>query len=416
MSKTTEVIDKNKEFYERAYILIPILSNADTDEAERLEECTALLKTAGADVLGVTSQKIRSVTPSTFMGEGKIEDVKSEIERVGADMAVFDGELSPSQVLNISNILGGIKVIDRPTLILDIFAKNALTKEGKLQVELAQLEYIYPRLKGKGEALSRLGGGVGTRGPGETRLETDRRHIRRRINAIKTALAEIETRRNLSTKRREKNHAITVALTGYTNAGKSTLLNLLSGSDIPAEDKLFATLDPTARKIDLGDFSVIMIDTVGFIRNIPTELIEAFKSTLESAASADVILNVADASANFTNQFSVTEQTLRALGCNSPIIKVLNKCDKICNFNGLPSDAILISAKDNTGIDELKGRIASAVKSDYSFIDIKIPIEKISKFYATADYAESYDISYSDDYALIRVVVKNAFVTKFTSI
>jgi len=266
--------DKRKKT-EKVFLLFALYDK--TDISTRIEELSSLVKTAGAEVVGSEYQFIREVCPATIFGKGKLEQFKTEIREANVDTVIFDGTLSPSKTQNLSDILD-IKVIDRTTLILDIFAINATTAEGKLQVELAQLEYLLPRLKGQGKALSRLGGGIGTRGPGETRLETNKRYIRNRINSLKNSLKDLENRRNAVGERRKKNGAIVVALAGYTNAGKSTLLNLLSGSDVIAEDKLFATLDPTARKVKIGDFNVIFVDTVGFIRDIPTSLIEAFSS------------------------------------------------------------------------------------------------------------------------------------------
>ena len=231
--------DKRKKT-EKVFLLFALYDK--TDISTRIEELSSLVKTAGAEVVGSEYQFIREVCPATIFGKGKLEQFKTEIREANVDTVIFDGTLSPSKTQNLSDILD-IKVIDRTTLILDIFAINATTAEGKLQVELAQLEYLLPRLKGQGKALSRLGGGIGTRGPGETRLETNKRYIRNRINSLKNSLKDLENRRNAVGERRKKNGAIVVALAGYTNAGKSTLLNLLSGSDVIAEDKLFATLD-----------------------------------------------------------------------------------------------------------------------------------------------------------------------------
>lgn len=300
---------------EKVYIIKPILNKCDDNS---LDEIIALAESAGAIVVGSKTQVLREITPATFIGCGKLQEIKEEIEDAGTeiDLIVFDGELSPSQTLNIQEILS-IKVIDRTTLILDIFALNAKSTEGKLQVELAQLKYIYPRLRGKGQALSQQGGGMSTRGPGETKLETDRRHIRRRIDFLESGLRELENRRGLQAERREKNNIKTVALVGYTNTGKSTLLNRLTGADVLVKNQLFATLDPTMRKLKLEDANAVLIDTVGFVRNIPHHLIEAFKSTLETAARADLVLIVCDATGDFENQLKTTEETLSDIKCES---------------------------------------------------------------------------------------------------
>lgn len=332
-------------------MLFPIF-NGKIDELEsRVLELKELIKTAGATVVGYSFQVLREISPATIFGSGKLEEMLAEIRANNVNVIVFDGDLSPSQAQNLSDYFDGIKFIDRTALILDIFAINAKTKEGKLQVELAQHEYVLSRLKGQGKALSRLGGGIGTRGPGETRLETDRRYIRHRIQTLKLQLQELEKKRKLITSRRERTNTIVVALAGYTNAGKSTLLNALSGSDVLAEDKLFATLDPTSRKIEVNGYSVLLVDTVGFIKDIPTNLVNAFKSTLESVSDADLILNVCDATGDWEKQNAVTEEILSELNADSPIIKVFNKCENISDFINYPSDGVFISAKYGKGLD-----------------------------------------------------------------
>ena len=300
---------------ERIYIIKPLYQKFDDPS---LDEITALVESAGASVVGAKIQILKEITPATFIGSGKLQEIREEIEDSvnKPDLIVFDGELSPSQTLNIQEILD-IKVIDRTTLILDIFALSAKSTEGKLQVELAQLKYIYPRLRGKGQALSQQGGGIGTRGPGETQLETDRRHIRRRIDFLEKGLKELETRRELQSDRRSKNNVKTVALVSYTNTGKSTLMNRLTGSDVLVENRLFATLDPTLRKLKLPDVNAVLIDTVGFVKNIPHNLIEAFQSTLESAAKADLVLIVCDATGDYQAQIKTTEDTLAEIHCEA---------------------------------------------------------------------------------------------------
>lgn len=280
---------------EKVYVIQPII---DEDYRIEHEEIISLIESSDGVYAGTLYQKIREVNPATYIGEGKLSELKERLSGLDEITLLFNGALSPSQTLNISHVLDDRKVIDRTTLILDIFAKNAKSSEGKLQVELAQLKYMYPRLKGKGEALSRLGGGIGTRGPGESQLETDRRHIRRRIDYLESKLKNIETRRSLLSERRKKNAVKTIALVGYTNTGKSTLLNLLTQSDVFVKDQLFATLDPTSRKMEIDDVEFMLIDTVGFLKNLPHDLIDAFHSTLESALNCDLALIVCDATEN----------------------------------------------------------------------------------------------------------------------
>lgn len=370
---------------EKVYIIKPILNKCDDNS---LDEIIALAESAGAIVVGSKTQVLREITPATFIGCGKLQEIKEEIEDAGLeiDLIVFDGELSPSQTLNIQEILS-IKVIDRTTLILDIFALNAKSTEGKLQVELAQLKYIYPRLRGKGQALSQQGGGIGTRGPGETKLETDRRHIRRRIDFLESGLRELENRRGLQAERREKNNIKTVALVGYTNTGKSTLLNRLTGADVLVKNQLFATLDPTMRKLKLEDANAVLIDTVGFVRNIPHHLIEAFKSTLETAARADLVLIVCDATGDFENQLKTTEETLSDIKCESEKILVFNKCDGVQDFTPYPKDAVFISALTGQGVDGLLAKINEFFKNAYIAVDKKFDyktygaLAKLEKFW-----------------------------------
>lgn len=332
----------------------------DTTE-ESLAELARLADTAGVEVLTAILQNRTFIETSTYVGEGKVKEIKAVCESLGANLIIFDDELTGSQVRNLEDITG-IKVIDRSTLILDIFAARALTKEGKIQVELAQLKYMLPRLVGVGSALSRLGGGIGTRGPGETKLETDRRHIKRRISYLEDELKDIKKHRELLRSRRKKEGIPVVALVGYTNAGKSSLLNALAHSDVLAEDKLFATLDPTVRSIELSDNrKVLLVDTVGFIRKLPHRLIEAFKSTLEEAVLADVLLHVVDSSSDVADQhILVVNNILKELGAASkPIIMVYNKIDLKQDDIHLPQDrqmvkgSVEVSARTGKGINDL---------------------------------------------------------------
>lgn len=332
---------------ENVFIIEPVTDNKN--EASAIKEITALVKTAGGLVKGYECIRINKINPSTYIGKGKVEEIKLACDELKCNLAVFDGELSPSQTLNLSEGLGDIAVVDRATLILDIFALSAKTADGKVQVELAQLKYLYPRLKGKGSALSRLGGGIGTRGPGETKLETDRRHIRKRINFLEARLNELGTRRSLQTERRKKDGRLTASLVGYTNAGKSTLLNALTGSDVLSEDKLFATLDPTGRKLSLDEFDVLLIDTVGFIKNIPTTLIKAFGSTLETAVDSDLNLIIVDAQDDWTEQLETTQNMLNELGANCHRLIVFNKTEELTNFDAFPKDAYSFRLKTISG-------------------------------------------------------------------
>lgn len=360
--------DKNTQ-PEKVYIIRPVFGKEDEDDSE----IAALVESAGASVLKIKRQTIREINPATFIGAGKLEEIREELAETDANLIVFDGELSPSQTLNIRDFLG-IKTIDRTTLILDIFALSAKSAEGKLQVELAQLKYIYPRLRGKGAGLSQQGGGIGTRGPGETQLETDRRHIRRRIDFLENALSDMEKRRSLQSARRKKNNVKSVALVGYTNTGKSTLLNALTGAGVLAENRLFATLDPTLRRLRVSCGEIVLADTVGFVKNIPHSLIEAFKSTLETAVDADLVLIVCDARGDWETQLKTTEETLREIGAKSPKLVVFNKCDGLSDFSAYPKDAAFISALRGIGLESLMKKI------DAFFADFYVKIEENVSF------------------------------------
>ena len=391
------------ENYEKAIILEPLLDGEN--HAEKIEEIESLLLATSCEHFLTVTQKIREINPSTFLGTGKLDELKEVIEQNEVNLVVFDGELSPSQVNNISDRLD-VKVITRTTLILDIFAQHALSPEGKILVELAQLKYLYPRLQGKGIKLSRLGGGIGTRGPGETKLETDRRHIKTRIKYLERNIKEIEKRRKMQQNRRERNGVKTVCLVGYTNTGKSTLLNLLCNSDVLAKDQLFATLDPTARKTVFNGHPLIIMDTVGFVKNLPPDLIEAFKSTLECAVYADLILNVCDISANFEMQIETTKKTLADLGATSEIITVANKCDKIKDFEDIPKNFTLISAKNNLGIEELKNVICEKLFQDVIKGSITLDYSKKYNLTKIKSVCQSIELSYNDDGTTIKYLVE----------
>lgn len=327
------------------------------DAESSLDELCELVKSAGGEPVMTVLQKLDRPETATFVGTGKLEEIKDICSQYEIDLIVCDSELSPTQIKTLEKATD-VRTIDRTTLILDIFALRAKSKEGKLQVELAQLKYLLPRLTGKGVEMSRLGGGIGTRGPGETKLETDRRHIHRKMETLKEQLADIEKHRTRLRERREKDGVITVAIVGYTNAGKSTLMNYLTDAGVLAQDKLFATLDPTSRSLKLpSGVTVMLIDTVGLVRRLPHGLVEAFKSTLEEAAFSDIILNVCDASSQEANEhMEVTKNLLSELGCGeTPIINVLNKCDRLPDISYTPNvpNSVFISAKNGTGIDKL---------------------------------------------------------------
>lgn len=353
------------------------LDTGDYDAEVSIDELEELAKTAGSKVLAKIIQKKEKPDPATYIGSGRLREIRDFCRDNEADLIIFDCELSPSQQRNVENFTD-VRVIDRTTLILDIFAARARSKEGRIQVELAQLKYSLPRLGGKGTELSRLGGGIGTRGPGETKLESDRRHIRRRIEALSAELKEIEKRRIRMRNRREKTGIESVAIVGYTNAGKSTLMNTLTNAGVLAQDKLFATLDPTARALTLPDGrQVMLIDTVGLVRRLPHELVEAFKSTLEEAAAAHVILNVCDASSpECSEHLEVTQKLLKELGCEStPVISVMNKCDLVDNIYDMPAigKTVMISALQGKGLDRLLKEIEKALPKTRSRAKVLIP-------------------------------------------
>ncbi len=353
------------------------VDTGDYDAEASLAELKELVKSAGAEPVFTVTQNLKRPETGTYVGTGKLQEIADICKQQEIDLLVFDCELSPTQIRNIETETD-TRTIDRTMLILDIFALRARSKEGKLQVELAQLKYLMPRLTGKGVAMSRLGGGIGTRGPGETKLETDRRHISRRMETLKAELAEVEQHRSMLRKRREKNGVITCAIVGYTNAGKSTLMNYLTNAGVLAQDKLFATLDPTSRALKLpSGVTVMMIDTVGLVRRLPHHLVEAFRSTLEEAALSDIILNVCDASSDEARvHMQVTTDLLNSLGCgDTPIITVLNKCD-LLEEESFPQEMgsyVKISAKNGTGIDDLLKAIDDNLPVRVKRVSLLIP-------------------------------------------
>lgn len=365
----------------KAALTILVACNTGSYDVEAsLNELEELAQTAGAEVFASVVQNLPSINNTTYIGPGKLQEVKELCQANDVELLIFDDELSGSQIRNIEDITE-IRVIDRTMLILDIFAMRALSTEGKLQVELAQQKYLLPRLYGMGAQLSRQGGGIGNRGPGETKLESDKRHIRRRVEALELELLEMEKRRDRIRKRRAKNDVITIAIVGYTNVGKSTLLNLLTDAGVLAKDQLFATLDPTARELKLKDGqTAVLIDTVGLIRRLPHQLVNAFKSTLEEAASADIILTLCDISDEHVDvQLSVTRDLLDSIGCaDIPIITVYNKIDKIDHHNVTPftHQSVFISAKDNEGIDHLFDCISTVLSQRVTTVELLLPYDK----------------------------------------
>lgn len=391
---------ETKEIVEKV-ILLGVDVGDDTKESMR--ELAELVDTAGATVLDSIIQSRERIHPGTYLGKGKIEEVRERIERLDATGVVCDDELTPAQLRNLEDLLD-TKVMDRTMVILDIFAKRATTSEGKIQVELAQLKFSAARLIGLRSSLSRLGGGIGTRGPGEKKLEMDRRLIHERISQLKSELKKVESHRELIRKSRDENLAFNVAIVGYTNAGKSTLLNKLTDANILAEDKLFATLDPTTRKLKLGSGQEILVtDTVGFIRKLPHHLIEAFKSTLEEAKYANLLVHMVDASnEEASSQMLVVYDTLRSLDVvDKDIITVFNKTDLIKEGEELPRDfhadkILKMSAKTGEGIEDLKKTIENILQNQRVYLEHIFSYKDAGKIALIRKFGEIKSEEYTD--------------------
>lgn len=400
---------ETKEIVEKV-ILLGVDVGDDTKES--MKELAELVDTAGAIVLDSIVQSRERIHPGTYIGKGKIEEVRERIERLDATGVVCDDELTPAQLRNLEDLLD-TKVMDRTMVILDIFAKRATTSEGKIQVELAQLKFSAARLIGLRSSLSRLGGGIGTRGPGEKKLEMDRRLIHERISQLKSELKKVESHRELIRKSRDENLAFNVAIVGYTNAGKSTLLNKLTDANILAEDKLFATLDPTTRKLKLGSGQEILVtDTVGFIRKLPHHLIEAFKSTLEEAKYANLLVHMVDASnEEASSQMLVVYDTLRSLDVvDKDIITVFNKTDLIKEGEELPRDfhadkILKMSAKTGEGIEDLKKTIENILQNQRVYLEHIFSYKDAGKIALIRKFGEIKSEEYTDDGILIKAYI-----------
>ena len=418
-----EVLERKVQ--ERA-VLVGLSADVFTKEQnatdETLEELEALLETAGGFCTGKVLQNRHTPDSHSFIGEGKAQEVRMLIEATEATMAVFDNELSPGNIRALEEILG-VTVLDRSALILDIFAQRAKTKEGKLQVELAQYKYLLPRLSGMGKSLSRQGGGIGTRGPGETKLESDRRHIRERISRLQEELAQVRQVRSVQRQRRQKNSVPVVAIVGYTNAGKSTLLNQLTGAGIPANNRLFDTLDTTSRQLSVSDnLDVILSDTVGFIAKLPHHLVDAFRATLEELEYADLLLHVIDASdPDRQEHIEVVEKLIAKLSKpGTPVLSCYNKADLV-SPEEIPvgRDVVKISAKLGMGMDGLLKAIEEALGHSLHHITVLLPYSMGAMVDTLHSTAQVKQVEYTQDGIQVEAVVDpvlygklNAYIVK----
>ena len=377
-----------------------LFTKEQTATEESLEELEALLETAGGFCTGKVLQNRHTPDSHSFIGEGKALEVKMLVEATASTMVVFDNELSPKNIRALEEIIG-VTVLDRSALILDIFAQRAKTKEGRLQVELAQYKYLLPRLSGMGASLSRQGGGIGTRGPGETKLESDRRHIRERINRLETELEQVRKVRGVQRERRMKNSVPVVAIVGYTNAGKSTLLNKLTGAGIPANDRLFDTLDTTSRQLKVSDdLDVILSDTVGFIAKLPHHLVNAFHATLEELEYADLLLHVIDCSDPYMEQhIAVVNRLIAKLAKpETPVLKVYNKADRVY-YDDIPRgrDIVAISAKKGINLDGLLKAIEAALAKSRHHVLLRLPYAMVGAVETLHNNAKVKTTEYTAD-------------------
>jgi len=388
-------IEENKQ-----NAILACVNTGAFDPEDSMRELEELADTAGANTVAQVIQNMPVINSASYLGAGKLAEIKETAKRLDAQLLIVDDELSGVQLRNIEE-LTGLDVIDRTMLILDIFAQRARSNEGKLQVELAQQKYLLPRLLGMGKKLSRQGGGIGTRGPGETKLESDRRHIRRRIETLSRELSLLAKRRGDRRQRRKKNDVVSIALVGYTNAGKSTLLNALTGADVYAQNQLFATLDPTARELFLpGGQKIVLVDTVGLLRRLPHQLISAFESTLEEAAQADFILHVCDlANPAVSEQKQVAEELLSSLGCaDIPALTVYNKCDLVhpsmrpCDT----ADTVCISAKTGEGVSALLTRIEAFLSDRMVPLTLLLPYSAGSVLSLIRQNGQVHSLAYTD--------------------
>ena len=395
--------------------LLVSLDTGEYDAEESLRELWELAKSGGAEPIATMMQKRPSPETATCVGSGMVEEIRNFCENNEIELIIFDRELTPTQIRNLENATD-VRVVDRTMLILDIFAQRAQSRAGKVQVEAAQLKYLLPRLTGKGTALSRLGGGIGTRGPGETQLETDRRHIRRKIQKLQAELEDVRKIRRTQRRRREKNALPVVALVGYTNAGKSTLLNCLTGSDIPANDRLFDTLDTTTRRwrIDAAQ-EVLLSDTVGFIRKLPTHLVEAFKATLEELTYADVLLHVIDLSnPEWEAQAEVVDRLIDQLGAaHTPCIRVFNKCDAYLGILPHGENIVCISARSGEGAAELTERVRAILGRADHHVTLLLPYAQGALLETLHRDCAVLHTDYRDDGIALEVIIHPEQWTRF---
>ena len=386
----------------------PVLKKDENADEDTIGELSALVETAGAEAVGIVLQNRPSPDPRTFIGEGKVEEVKQFCQNSGATMVIFDNDLSPSQMRVLTELLG-VQVLDRCGLILDIFAQRAKTKEGRLQVELAQYKYLLPRLSGMGKSLSRQGGGIGTRGPGETKLESDRRHIRERITRLETELEQVRKVRATQRQSRMKNSVPVVAIVGYTNAGKSTLLNQLTGAGIPANNRLFDTLDTTSRQLTVSEnLDVVLSDTVGFIAKLPHHLVNAFHATLEELEYADLLLHVIDASdPNREEHIAVVEKLISKLAKpETPVLRCYNKADLVYPED-IPhgNDVVAISAKKGYNMEGLLKAIEKALDQARHHVIVCLPYSMGGMVETLHNNAQVKNVDYTADGIEVETIV-----------